>query len=278
MLTGEGPGAGVVREGKPFMTLLQAVAMGTVQGLAEFLPISSSAHLVLVPWFSGWPDPGLAFDVALHMGTLLAVVAYFWRDWLRLIALGLSRPASGEGKLFWLLVAATIPGGVFGYLLEKQAETTFRSPFLVALMLMAMGLALYLADTRFPRHKELSGTGWTDALWIGAAQALAIVPGVSRSGITMAAARVRNLSREAAARFSFLLSTPIILGAGALELRHLSPTDLNSVFWVGVGSSAVVGFLAIRFLLCYLVNHNFNVFIWYRFLLGVVIVLAALNR
>jgi undecaprenyl-diphosphatase len=278
MLTGEGPGAGVVREGKPFMTLLQAVAMGTVQGLAEFLPISSSAHLVLVPWFSGWPDPGLAFDVALHMGTLLAVVAYFWRDWLRLIALGLSRPASGEGKLFWLLVAATIPGGVFGYLLEKQAETTFRSPFLVALMLMAMGLALYLADTRFPRHKELSGTGWTDALWIGAAQALAIVPGVSRSGITMAAARVRNLSREAAARFSFLLSTPIILGAGVTQLSHLTPAALDGAFWAGVASSALVGFFAIRFLLRYLVNHNFNIFVWYRFLLGLAILATALKR
>lgn len=260
------------------MTLLQAVVLGTVQGLAEFLPISSSAHLVLVPWLCGWADPGLTFDVALHMGTLLAVVAFFWRDWVLLFARGFTQPASGEGRLFWLLLAATVPGGVFGYLLEKQAETTFRSPYLIAVMLIAMGIVLYLADTYFYRYKDLSSTGWADGMWIGVAQALAIIPGVSRSGITMAAARARNLNREAAARFSFLLSTPIILGAGALELRHLSPSDLNSVFWVGVGSSAVVGFLAIRFLLCYLVNHNFNVFIWYRFLLGVVTLLTALNR
>ncbi|HUW65557.1 MAG TPA: undecaprenyl-diphosphatase UppP [Spirochaetia bacterium] len=260
------------------MTVVQAVVLGAVQGLAEFLPISSSAHLVLVPWFMGWPDPGLTFDVALHMGTLVAVVAYFWRDWLLLLARGLRRPASGEGKLFWLLVAATVPGGIFGYLLEKQAETTFRSPYLIAVMLMAMGLALYLADTRFARYKELSGTGWADGLWIGAAQALAIIPGVSRSGITMAAGRTRNLNREAAARFSFLLSTPIILGAGVLQLRHLAPAALNSAFWAGVVSSALVGFLAIRFLLRYLVNHNFNIFVWYRFLLGITILVIAINR
>lgn len=260
------------------MTLVQAVVLGTVQGLAEFLPISSSAHLVLVPWFFGWPDPGLTFDVALHMGTLLAVVAYFWRDWLRLLAHALGRPASGEGKLFRLLALATIPGGISGYLLEKQAETSFRSPFLVAVMLVSMGLALYLADKRFPGSKALSGTGWADALWIGAAQALAIIPGVSRSGVTMAAGRARNLSREAAARFSFLLSTPIILGAGVTQLSHISPGALDGAFWAGVVSSALVGFLAIRWLLRYLVNHNFNIFVGYRFLLGLAVLATAVKR
>jgi len=265
-------------KGEGSVTVAQAVALGTIQGLAEFLPISSSAHLVLAPWFLGWPDPGLTFDVALHMGTLLAVVAYFWRDWLCLVARGLLRPASGEGRLFWLLVAATVPGGIFGFLLEKQAGTVFRSPLLIAVMLMAMGGVLCLADSRCPRHKELEDTGRADGLWIGLAQALAIVPGVSRSGITMAAARVRHLSREAAARFSFLLSTPIILGAGVLELRHLAAADLDGAFWAGMLSSAVVGFLAIRFLLRYLVNHSFDVFVWYRFLLAFAVLVTVILR
>jgi len=260
------------------MTLVQALVLGTVQGLAEFLPVSSSAHLVLVPWFFGWNDPGLAFDVALHMGTLLAVLGYFWRDWVLLAARGVSRPGSEEGRLFWLLAAATVPGAVFGRLLEKQAETTFRSPWLVAVMLMAAGLALYVADSRFSREKNLSAAGWADALWIGTAQALAVIPGVSRSGITMAAARTRSLGREAAARFSFLLSTPIILGAGVRQLSQLAPDALGGAFWAGVFSSALVGFLAIRFLLRYLVNHNFNIFVWYRFLLGLVVLAAAVKR
>ncbi|WP_027719169.1 undecaprenyl-diphosphatase UppP [Desulfovirgula thermocuniculi] len=260
------------------MNLWQAALLGAVQGVGEFLPISSSAHLVLVPWFLGWRYEGLAFDVALHMGTLMAVVAYFWQDWLVLLRDGLSRRRSAEKRLFWCLVIATVPGAVFGYLLEEKAETVFREPLLIGIMLMVMGLILYLADTRAPAFKYLEDIGLKESLWIGLSQALAIIPGVSRSGITMAAGRAAGLDREAAARFSFLLSTPIIFGAGVLQLPRLAPADLTASFFVGVATSAVVGFLSIRFLLRYLTRHSFGIFIWYRFLLGLAVVVLAVLR
>lgn len=261
------------------MTVLDAVILGIVQGVGEFLPISSSAHLVLVPWLMGWRYEGLTFDVALHMGTLLAVVVYFWQDWLILLHDGLLRRRTMEGRLFWYLVAATIPGAVFGFLFEKQAETVFREPLVIGSMLMIMGVVLYLADARAASYKDLHRVGLADGIWIGISQALAIIPGVSRSGITMAAGRMLGMTRETAARFSFLMSTPIILGAGLLQLRHLTPADLNAPFYAGVAVSAVVGFISIGFLLRYLNRHSFGLFAWYRLLFGaVVVVLALLGR
>lgn len=261
------------------MTVFDAVILGIVQGVGEFLPISSSAHLVLVPWLMGWRYEGLTFDVALHMGTLLAVVVYFWQDWLLLLRDGLLRRRTTEGRLFWYLVVATIPGAVFGFLFEKQAETIFREPLVIGAMLMAMGVFLYLADTRAVAYKRLHEVGLGDGIWIGISQALAIIPGVSRSGITMAAGRLTGMKRETAARFSFLMSTPIILGAGLLQLRHLTPADLNTPFYTGVAVSAVVGFISIKFLLQYLNRHSFGLFVWYRLILGaVVIALALLGR
>lgn len=258
------------------MSLFEAVILGVVQGVGEFLPISSSAHLVLVPWLMGWHYAGLTFDVALHMGTLVAVVAFFWKDWLILMHDGLLRRRTTEGRLFWYLVVATVPGAAIGYMFEEQAETIFREPLVIGVMLIIMGVILYLADTRAPAYKKLEEVGLGESLWIGLSQALAIIPGVSRSGITMAVGRMAGLDRETAARFSFLMSTPIIFGAGVMQLPKLTPADLNLPFLVGVAVSAVVGFLSIKFLLRFLTRHSFGIFIWYRLILGAAVIFLAL--
>jgi len=260
------------------LSILQAVILGIVQGLGEFLPISSSAHLVLAPWLFGWEDPGLTFDVALHMGTLLAVVFYFWRDWLTLLYDGLRFAPTKEGRLFWYLVVATVPGAFFGYFMEKWAETTFRTPVLVGIMLIVMGVILWLVDSKMPKRKRLMQINLPDSIWIGISQGLAIIPGVSRAGITMTAGRFRGLDREAAARFSFLLSLPIILGAGVMQLGKINPAQIDTPFLTGMIVSAVVGFLSIGFLLRYLTRHNFGIFVWYRLLLGATVVILALLK
>jgi undecaprenyl-diphosphatase len=260
------------------LTVFQALVLGVVQGLGEFLPISSSAHLVLVPWVFQWQDPGLSFDVALHMGTLLAVVAFFWRDWFSLISEAVKRRSTREAYLFWYLVVATVPGAIFGFLFEKQAETVFRTPLLIGIMLIVMGIILYWVDQRAARRKNIYGAGFGDSVFIGLSQALAIIPGVSRSGITMTAGRFRGLSREAAARFSFLLSTPIIFGAGIMKLKDLPAGDINLPFIVGVLSSAVVGFISIGFLLKYLTERSFAVFVWYRFAAGLAVIVLSMVR
>ena len=253
------------------MTVLHALVLGIVQGLGEFLPISSSAHLVLIPWLFGWEDPGLTFDVALHMGTLFAVVLYFWKDWVRLFTAALRRQASDDKRIFWYLVIATIPGALFGLALEKKAETIFRAPLLIGIMMIVMGIILYLADKR-RQSRKMNTMTLADAIWIGLSQALAIIPGVSRSGSTMTTARFLNLTREDAARFSFLMSTPIILGAGVMKLRHLTMASIDLPFSVGVISAFVVGILSISFLLRYLKTSNFGLFVGYRFIIGVIVI------
>jgi undecaprenyl-diphosphatase len=260
------------------MTVFQAFVLGLAQGLGEFLPISSSAHLILIPWAFRWPDPGLTFDVALHVGTLLAVVAYFWRDWWTLLKNGLRGVSTPEGRLFWFLVVASIPGGLAGVALEQKAETTFRSPLIIGVMLIVMGLVLYLADRYGAKRQKGQAVTFGQSLAIGASQALAIVPGVSRSGITMSTGLSLGLTREGAARFSFLLSTPIILGAGLLKLRHLTPQAISVPFLVGVGTSAVVGFLVIGLLLRWLKKSSFLPFVWYRLLLGAGVIALFLAR
>lgn len=259
------------------MTVFQALILGIVQGLGEFLPISSSAHLVLIPWLFGWADHGLTFDVALHVGTLLAVVIYFWHDWLRLLKGAITPGPSREKRLFWYLIAATVPGALIGFALENYAETVFRAPLLIGTMLILMGIILYLADRR-PQARELETMRFSDAMWIGLSQALAIIPGVSRSGSTMTAARLLSLNREDAAKFSFLMSTPIVFGAGVLKLRHLTLDAINLPFVVGVLSSFAVGILSISFLLQYLRRSNFKIFVGYRFLLGLVVIILAFFR
>ncbi|MCL6590622.1 MAG: undecaprenyl-diphosphate phosphatase [Firmicutes bacterium] len=261
------------------MTIFQAFILGLLQGLGEFLPISSSAHLYLVPWLFGWPYHGLVFDVALHLGTLVAVIAFFWRDWLTLIRHGLKQGgATREGKLFWFIVIASIPGAIAGYFLEEAAETFFRQPALNAVMLMAMGGVLYLADRYGRKQQGLETIHLGQSLIIGLSQALSIIPGVSRSGVTISSGLLTGLTREGAARFSFLLSTPIVAGAGFLKLFDLKPEDLSLPFFIGIGTSAVVGFLVIGLLLRWLKKSSFLPFVWYRLLLGLVIILTVILR
>ncbi len=257
------------------MTALQAAILGFFQGLGEFLPISSSAHLVLVPWFFGWTDPGLTFDIALHLGTLVAVVLYFWRDWRQLIVKGFTDFRSTEGRLFWYLAAATVPGAIGGFLLEKEAESTFRSPILIALMLVLVGILLYWADRRSAKKIQLGSITFGMSLLIGISQIFAIIPGVSRSGITMSAALLMGVTRVGAAKFSFLLSTPIIFGAALLKIPHLmfnsSVITLN--FTIGMLVSCVAGMISIGFLLKYIQSKSFLPFVWYRLIIGALVIL-----
>ena len=262
------------------MTILQAVVLGLAQGLGEFLPISSSAHLVLVPWFFGWEDPGLTFDVALHVGTLVAVVLYFWKDWWQLIVKGFSDVRSVKGRLFWYLVAASVPGAIGGYLLEEKAETVFRSPGLIGVMLIGMGILLYWADRRSAKNIGINDITFGTSILIGTSQTLAIIPGVSRSGITMTTGLLMGMTREGAARFSFLLSTPIILGAAMVKLPYvISNSSMITVsFMVGMLVSCVTGIVSIGFLLRYVQRKNFLPFAWYRFMLGALVITMAVLR
>ena len=262
------------------MSTLQAAILGLVQGLGEFLPISSSAHLVLIPWLFKWNDPGLTFDIALHIGTLIAVAIYFWKDWLKLITKGVTDVRSMEGKLFWYLVAATIPGAVGGVLLEKKAETIFREPILISTMLILLGVLLYWADRKSVKHIEMNRITFKTSLFIGLSQALAIIPGVSRSGITMTMGLLMGLTREGAARFSFLLAAPIIFGAALVKLPHFisNPSIITINFIIGILVSFVIGILSIGFLLRYVQTRNFLPFAWYRFILGSLVIVIVLIR
>ena len=258
------------------MTVFQAVVLGLVQGLAEFLPISSSAHLVLVPWVFRWPDPGLAFDVALHVGTLVAVLWYFRAEWVRLTQsafalLRTRRVDTEEKRRFLHIVVATIPAAIGGLLLEDYAESTFRSPSLIAITLMVMGVVLWAADRYAPRDRPLGSMTLRDAVLIGLAQVFALVPGVSRSGSTMTAGRALRLDRQAAAMFSFLMSMPITAAAAVLKVPALLRSDDLTTLVVGILASAASGWLAIAVLLRYLSKHSFGVFALYRLVLGALI-------
>ncbi len=258
-------------------TIFQALVLGLLQGFAEFLPISSSAHLTLAPWLFNWPDPGLSFDVALHFGTLIAVIWYFRAEWVALIQsawqIVMTRKIETvEQKRAAFLVVATIPGGIFGLLLEKKAETAFRSPALIASALIVLGILLWLAD-RFARSdRPITRMTWTDSIVIGAAQVFALIPGVSRSGSTITAARALGLDRNGAAAFSFLLSMPIIAAAVILKGPHLlRESGLGMPLLVGVVASAISGWLAISVLLRYVSRHSYGVFAIYRVVLGLAV-------
>ena len=248
--------------------------------MGEFLPISSSAHLVLAPWFFKWTDPGLTFDIALHMGTLLAVVIYFWKDWLKLIAKGFTDRKSRAGRLFWYLVIACIPGAIGGLLLEEKAETVFRSPLLIASTLIALGILLHWADRKSSRQAEKQAINLKNSLSIGFSQILAIIPGVSRSGITITTGLLMGLSREGAARFSFLLSTPIIFGAAIIKLPNIisDPSIITFNFLIGMLVSCLTGIASIGFLLRYVKTKSFLPFVWYRLTLGALIIIVTFAR
>ena len=262
------------------LTPLQAAVLGAVQGLTELLPVSSSAHLYAVPTLLGWPYAGLAFDVALHGGTLLALVAAFWTDWWTMLREAFSPDAAvaREARLLWAkLVAATVPAAVVGKLLGDVAEEKLRFLPLQAAMLAVFGLLLWLADRGRP-GAETKAPSWAQAMGMGFAQCLALVPGVSRSGVTMTAGRVQGLARVSAARFSFLLATPITFGALVLEAPKV-PHDLPvATLAIGVATSAVFGVLAIRLLLGMLRRTGFGVFFAYRALLAAGIVAWWLAR
>jgi undecaprenyl-diphosphatase len=256
---------------------LQAAILGAVQGLTEFLPVSSSAHLVIVPWLFRWADPGLAFDVALHLGTLLALLVYYWRNWLDM---GLSL-ATGEEisrRLLMLLVIASVPGAIIGVLFEKDAESLFRAPILIAGATAMLGVILWIADRYGSETRSIADMTIFDALVIGLSQALAIVPGVSRSGSTITVARVVGIRREDAANFSFLMATPIIAGAGMLETSKIASAGMNAQLGWGFAAAAIFGLLAIAGLIRFVRTRSYRPFAWYRIALAVLIVAVVIAR
>ena len=266
------------------MTPLQAIALGVIQGLSEFLPISSSAHLTLAPWLFGWEDPGLAFDVALHFGTLLAVLWYFRMEWLALIraAFGIittGRIETPEKRRVVYLIIATIPGAIGGYLLQSRAESAFRSPQIIAIALIVLGAVLWIVDKLVDQRRILGEMRWVDAALIGLSQVIALIPGVSRSGSTITTARGLRFDRESAAEFSFLMSMPIIAAAVVLEgPKALHQGGLTNELMSGVVASAISGWLAISILMRYVSRHSYGVFAAYRIILGLAVLAVVYAR
>lgn len=264
------------------MTILQAIILGVAQGLGEFLPISSSGHLIILPWLFSWNDPGLSFDVALHFGTLIAVILFFWRDWIGIISRGLGLKNNTSRfdypkNTLWLVIIATIPGALIGYLFEKQAETIFRAPLLIAFTLALMGALLYWLDVRSRKDKGFGKITPKSALAVGLSQAVAIIPGVSRSGATISAALAMGFDRITAARFSFLMSAPIIFGAAVLKAKDLLHNFGPVEFW-GILASAVTGYLAIAWMLKFLERASYKIFFWYRLVFAGIIILVLIWR
>ena len=272
------------------MPLYQVIVLALIQAFTEFLPISSSAHLALAPWLFGWKDPGLTFDIALHAGTLVAVLIYFFRDWIQIIAGGFGLNIGNDPQLkqnpvlLWLLVAGSIPVGIAGLAFNKQAETTWRNPYLIGAMLIVIGILMWMAERTAYGRKDIGLVGWGDGLTIGFSQALAVVPGTSRSGITITTGLFRSLTREAAARFSFLLSTPAIAAAAAKGIwdiqKHggIAP-GMKMPFVLGVVVSGLAGVVVIAFFLKYLRRNSLMPFVYYRLIFGIIVIaLAAFFR
>jgi undecaprenyl-diphosphatase len=272
------------------MPIYQVVVLAIVQALTEFLPISSTAHLVLIPWLFGWKDGGLTFDVALHAGTLVAVIIYFFQDWVQIIAqgfglrIGRDPDLKQNRNLLWLLAVASIPIGIFGYLFDKQADTTWRQPYVIGTMLILVGIVMWIAEKRRIGSKSMSTIQMSDGIAVGLAQAVAVIPGTSRSGATISAGLFRNMNRETAARFSFLLSTPAIAAAVAKKFWDVHkeggiPADMKVPIVVGIAVSGVLGAIVIAFFLRYLRRSSLMPFVWYRIVFGIIVIaLAAFFR
>lgn len=268
------------------MQIYQAIILGIVQGLTEFLPISSSAHLNLFPWLLGWEKMPESFDVALHIGTLLAIVIFFFNDWVKLIIGGynqvVKKKKTTDGKIFWLLVLATIPAGILSLILSKVSENLFEKNLnvemiVIAITLIVMGVILYIVDKKSKSNIKYEKINLKQSMLIGISQSLAAAfPGVSRSGITMTVARALGIDRESAARYSFLLATPITAAAVIFELKHF---EIGSIaFWIGILTSFIIGILIIKFLMEYLKKGSFKGFAIYRVIVGVIVIVFAITK
>ncbi|MGD2040159.1 MAG: undecaprenyl-diphosphatase UppP [Anaerolineae bacterium] len=269
------------------MNIIQAIVLGVLQGATEFVPVSSSGHLVLVPWLLGWDSPGLVFDTVVHWGTLVAVLAYFWRDWWELITAWLTGLVrwdwrDRQARLMWLLILGTLPAAVIGFLLEDLFESLFGAPGWVSLFLLVTAGLLSVSEWLGKQSRDTGDLRSRDALYIGLGQAAAIAPGISRSGATIAAGLLRGVRRADAARFSFLLSTPIIFGAGLFKLTDLfsAPDALAQLPLLAVGflAAALSGYLCIRFLLRYLQRGKLYPFAIYCACFGIFCLVVALLR
>ncbi len=268
------------------MSILQALILGIVQGITELLPISSSAHLNIIPWLLGWTNSNQfkldfeAFDVALHFGTLLAIGIFFFKDWVKLIKGGyelvVKNKKSFEGRMFWYIVAATIPGGIIGFILDKFAGDVLETPIIIAIALMVMGVVLYIVDKKAKSKTKYENMTFKQTFLIGISQCLAFIPGVSRSGITMTTARAMGIERKSAAKYSFMLSAPIVLAATLLKIGDFAFGSI--AFYVGVFASFLVGLIVIKFLLKYLQKGNFKVFAIYRIVIAVIILAVCFFR
>lgn len=270
------------------MTLIQIIILGIIQGATEFIPISSSAHLLLVPWLLEWEvTPSLGFDVILHLGTLMAVLIYFWKDWLAMLQSVLrwltKRDTSDPNlKLVGLLIVGTIPAAVIGGLFEDFFEQMFESPLVASLMLFVTAGLLFAGERLGTQQRKAEEMSWLDSLIIGLAQAVAIMPGISRSGATISAGRLRGLGRDAAARFSFLLAAPIILGTGVVHIVDLIETGVTSSEVVGmlIGFAAALlsGYLVIRWLLSFLRSRSTAIFSLYCVAAGTLCLIVLMMR
>ena len=247
------------------MPVSHTIILGIIQGLTEVFPISSSAHLFIFPWLFKWQYQGLSFDVALHLGTALAFIIYFFKDWGQIFR---------ENKLIWRIIIGTIPAALAGLILEKKAEVFFRLPLLIAAMLIIFAIILFLADKFGRQDKSIEQMGFKDSLWIGFAQAIALIPGVSRSGITMTAGLFKGYSRQAAARFSFLLATPIVIAAGVLKLPKMHISDLTIFFWAGIAFSALSGYIGLYLFFNFIKKASLNIFVYYRIAFAILIATA----
>ena len=260
------------------ITVFRAIILGAVQGLTELLPISSSAHLFIIPWIFEWGEIG-DFDVALHFGTLLAIGIFFFKDWLKLIQGGynqvVKKKKTFEGKMFWYIVFATIPGGIIGYLLDHYCADILTRPEIIGCSLIFMGIILYIVDRNAKSKVKYQDMNFNQTFIIGISQALAFIPGVSRSGITMTTARAMGIERESAAKYSFMLSAPIVLAATIFKIKDFV---FSVPFFIGILVSFLVGILVIKFLLKYLQKGSFKIFAIYRILIGIIVLIVFITR
>ena len=264
------------------MTIIQAIILGIVQGLTELLPISSSAHLNIIPWILGWTKSQEfitafeGFDVALHFGTLLAIGIFFFKDWIALIKGGFNqvvkKEKSTEGRMFWYIVLATIPGGAIGFLLDHFLDDVLTKPIIIGIALVVMGIILYIVDKNGKSSTDYEHMSLKQTFLIGLSQSLAFIPGVSRSGVTMTTGRIMGVDREGAAKYSFLLSTPIVFAASIYKFKDFV---FSVPFFIGIIVSFLVGIFVIKFLLEYLKKGSFKGFAIYRVIVGILVIVLS---